>query len=1062
MEEAERKEQHNRLIRHKRMLHAQRILSMYLNASVCLLRGDGVEKIHNCWKDNGAPVEVLVSLKKLITSGLPDDPLDEKMDKQYWYWFYPLWDKSAFADREELEKAMHLEERIEYILWKSEPLTKNPFYVELKRYFPFVIVATRLRYLRLIYLINDKKEEYNKILENPIGLSEILRPIKDTNLDCGECQPDILIVGCARLEKNWNEFKKKPRGVLLEGRLNITVEKLLKTLDDKKKEFGYNQRSYLLNQFTMYPLTNESIIHSKAELTYSVCKKLCSIEGYYGDRLNDLHKAEWRKIVFWTLFLYKRQTKLFFHEILRNNEMSILIREKDAYKRRNVLKQLITNANLEEERLPVNIKIFIPLSERTDRNYILLTEWNCSVDSSLQAYGKFMICLKTKEPENMQQWPLWFEKNSDLITDDIENEMRDNFQVFMEEYHNNESHTGRVHFDSIRNTIHDIPFENIEERIDYVTKMALYLVAADKAIYYSYDSLNNILIPKVLIRDRDLQYLTSKQERKAKEEAFQLLTKAVIEWASIPENRLKSSVYSSIDTPCLYSRFKHEKSCSPLTCDLLYKVEDNVIDNDWFHGKEDIMALPIMFHGRKQGVLYLDTVHKCQFILQDRYRLLNLIQIFETELFKARLVQTLKDMNSKLSEAISKRINENDFCNDLAKLIASLLGAADITLWWIPKKHSTKIKLLGCVNSKIRNLLENRPEIYEINNPSFDNVKSGEIEYRRISDTNSDNILKVFSELKFKGIIKVPMKNSNVEGIMMIHDWQLDCIPTPIEEELYFLAQEVLQILMHYFEHMDQINFMRIVLGHDIDSSLFSIQGSCKNLYQFVDLIPYRKRGIFVKQIKDIEGSISLGHTLIEYFTTGEILRNVQYDIADPLLAYVYHLPLQEELKTPIDLKTVIESVLHSKKNKLYGERQVNYEFYSLHVEPLWLHEHIVRNVFNNLIDNIIKYGNQGSSFTIKPRHNPGDFEIIIANTGKPLLPPASANPELVFEKGMYFVDANTHKGRGLGLYIARKLARAWGGNLRLMYEGDQEIAQYTFIVSFPLWLFNNIISDRI
>ncbi|MBF0345803.1 MAG: hypothetical protein HQL06_16440 [Nitrospirae bacterium] len=244
-----------RLVRNKRALHAQRILSTYLSASVCLLRGDGADEMERCWRDNGASEPVITTLKLIISSRLPEDPIAEIIDRQYWQWFYPLWNEGAFTDKRVLEKARHFEEGIERCLWRSEPLTNNPFYQELKRYFPYVIVAARLRYLRLIHAINVENKNFRDILDDPIGLSEIITSVADTNPGCDSHKPDLLIVGCVRYDRNRDEFEKQPRGVKLEKRFNAIIGKLLNTLDDNnKKGFGYNQHTYLLTQFTIYPI----------------------------------------------------------------------------------------------------------------------------------------------------------------------------------------------------------------------------------------------------------------------------------------------------------------------------------------------------------------------------------------------------------------------------------------------------------------------------------------------------------------------------------------------------------------------------------------------------------------------------------------------------------------------------------------------------------------------------------------------------------------------------------------------------------------------------------------
>ena len=81
-----------------------------------------------------------------------------------------------------------------------------------------------------------------------------------------------------------------------------------------------------------------------------------------------------------------------------------------------------------------------------------------------------------------------------------------------------------------------------------------------------------------------------------------------------------------------------------------------------------------------------------------------------------------------------------------------------------------------------------------------------------------------------------------------------------------------------------------------------------------------------------------------------------------------------------------------------------------------------------NLIGNAIRYAPRGSTVTVAVAGDSSHGWVSVADTGKGV---AAANHELVFEK-FGRVDPGEPGGNGLGLYIARKLARAMTGDLTL------------------------------
>ncbi|HEV7590953.1 MAG TPA: sensor histidine kinase, partial [Longimicrobium sp.] len=92
-----------------------------------------------------------------------------------------------------------------------------------------------------------------------------------------------------------------------------------------------------------------------------------------------------------------------------------------------------------------------------------------------------------------------------------------------------------------------------------------------------------------------------------------------------------------------------------------------------------------------------------------------------------------------------------------------------------------------------------------------------------------------------------------------------------------------------------------------------------------------------------------------------------------------------------------------------------------------------------NLLDNALKYSPPGSTVRLVVEEAPGGCRIAVHDAGPPIPPDAA---ERIFER-FYRVDKarsraveSTTGGAGLGLSIARWVAEAHGGSLRLARSG--------------------------
>ena len=94
-----------------------------------------------------------------------------------------------------------------------------------------------------------------------------------------------------------------------------------------------------------------------------------------------------------------------------------------------------------------------------------------------------------------------------------------------------------------------------------------------------------------------------------------------------------------------------------------------------------------------------------------------------------------------------------------------------------------------------------------------------------------------------------------------------------------------------------------------------------------------------------------------------------------------------------------------------------------------------VRQILANLLDNAIKYNAIGGRVTVKNFQQAQRLQVRVGNAGQGIAPEAQQH---LFER---FFRERQHEdvpGAGLGLSLARELARGQGGELRLVASSPQ------------------------
>ena len=136
-------------------------------------------------------------------------------------------------------------------------------------------------------------------------------------------------------------------------------------------------------------------------------------------------------------------------------------------------------------------------------------------------------------------------------------------------------------------------------------------------------------------------------------------------------------------------------------------------------------------------------------------------------------------------------------------------------------------------------------------------------------------------------------------------------------------------------------------------------------------------------------------------------------------------------IMAPVDLTTLV--------NECIRELSMRAEDKSIEIrsalEPISLKgdESLLRRMFSNLLGNALAYTPPGGSVAVSLARSDGRVMLQVADTG-PGIPPEDR--ERVFERFVRLDTARTAGGAGLGLAIARWVAEAHGGGVRILSSG--------------------------
>jgi heavy metal sensor kinase len=140
--------------------------------------------------------------------------------------------------------------------------------------------------------------------------------------------------------------------------------------------------------------------------------------------------------------------------------------------------------------------------------------------------------------------------------------------------------------------------------------------------------------------------------------------------------------------------------------------------------------------------------------------------------------------------------------------------------------------------------------------------------------------------------------------------------------------------------------------------------------------------------------------------------------------------------RTPMYLDEVVDEAVRAAR-VLAAARPVSIELTTIHSAPFSGDEELVRRLIGNLLDNAVRHAPPGSSVHVVLNQQGANYVLSVSDVGEGI-PPESQSQ--VFERFFRGDMSRTSSagGAGLGLALARWIARVHGGDVSLVHSSPQ------------------------
>lgn len=207
------------------------------------------------------------------------------------------------------------------------------------------------------------------------------------------------------------------------------------------------------------------------------------------------------------------------------------------------------------------------------------------------------------------------------------------------------------------------------------------------------------------------------------------------------------------------------------------------------------------------------------------------------------------------------------------------------------------------------------------------------------------------------------------------------------------------------------------VLGHDVRNPLAAINAAARMIGRHTD------DAEIGEMVTSIEGSTARIARLID-----DVMDFARARLGGGLTMdrHAFH-----------DVKPILEHTVRE-IGLAHPETQIvtEYDF----CDPIHCDAGRIAQLISNLLANAVVHGETGAPVTVSAQDRDGSFYLWVTNCGAPITPEVR---EMLFEPFARSNVRQSQQGLGLGLFIAREIARAHGGDLTV--TSDETGTVFTF-----------------
>ncbi len=495
---------------------------------------------------------------------------------------------------------------------------------------------------------------------------------------------------------------------------------------------------------------------------------------------------------------------------------------------------------------------------------------------------------------------------------------------------------------------------------------------------------------------------------------------------------------------------------------------------------KSVLSIPLIFDKRVFAVIHFLGFSKDQFDDIDQRYLLK-----HSEIISRRYVDSIFDSKiehiTSLLENLEKNIrNKNkmsrqldEICEDITKIFAS-----DGLALWINQKevYHTQEELNKITLESDINFLDEQEDFSYSFIPNkrdtlIDNHKNRElISISNIFEETSNNMndinymkyQKLFINKGIKSFMLAPIKDyqGNLTGALLIFDRYF-------REYNQTSKSMMKRITLHLGSILNAISLIKYRTQQNDEKSLHEssqyinmIDSRAKDLERQLHAFnlphSYEKNRLFLN-IEDIKDYTSYTKKFLQMvFQGGKFTKRYDQLLKKDIINI-------KRCKTFIPIKNILNQILITSSNKMHHQKNIIYRNETQHDIKVKIPKQELHDVINNIINNAIKYGKTDTYITIKDEITPYYYNLFIENIGYII---QKDEYNIIFQKGVrgriiYELSQkdeeyqeHTSINKGIGLYYAKEITKAWGGNIKLQKSdpiGNIDFAKNIFLIKIPI-----------